>query len=51
MDKCAVNDLELFSLIIAGACHDHEHPGFSNAYLIENLDPIAVRYNGNLKIK
>jgi len=45
-DRCGVNSIELMSLIVAGACHDFEHPGFSNPYLIEARDPIAVKYNG-----
>lgn len=45
-DKCMIDDVELLSLITAGACHDHEHPGFTNAYLSEALDPLALRYNG-----
>ena len=43
-----MNDLEMMSLIVAGACHDHEHPGFNNVYLVESRDPIAIRYNGKL---
>lgn len=34
------------SLIIAGACHDFEHPGLNNVYLMDTRDPIALRYNG-----
>ncbi len=33
---------------MAGACHDHEHFGFNNVYLVESADEIAIRYNGNL---
>jgi hypothetical protein len=33
------------SLIVAGACHDHEHPGVNNVYLMESRDPLAIRYN------
>lgn len=32
-------------MIIGGACHDHEHPGFNNVYLMETKDDIAIRYN------
>lgn len=35
----------MMSLIVAGACHDHEHPGFNNPYLIDVRDQIALRYN------
>eukprot|EP00347_Sterkiella_histriomuscorum_P005745 403355433 len=44
-EKCKIDDVEFFTLIVAGACHDHEHPGFNNIYLQDTLDPIAVRYN------
>jgi hypothetical protein len=42
-----MDEIDLFSLIVAGGCHDHEHPGFNNVYLTETKDPIATRYNGN----
>ena len=41
-----MDEIELLSMIVAGACHDHEHPGFSNPYLVDNRDPIAITYNG-----
>lgn len=44
-DKCKINDLDFMSLIVAGACHDHEHPGVNNIYLMETRDPLAIRYN------
>ncbi len=33
--KAKLDDLECAAIMIAAACHDHEHPGFNNAYLIE----------------
>lgn len=33
------------SYILAGACHDFDHPGFNNLYLVETKDEIALRYN------
>lgn len=41
-----MDDLDLMSIIVAGACHDHEHPGFNNVYLVDMRDDIAIRYNG-----
>jgi hypothetical protein len=41
-----MTDLELTCLLIAGGCHDHEHPGFNNVYMVEAKDPLAIRYNG-----
>jgi hypothetical protein len=43
-----MDDLDLMSVIVAGACHDHEHPGFANPYLVDTKDDIAIRYNGNI---
>lgn len=40
-----IDDLEMAAMLIGGACHDHEHPGYNNVYLIETKDEIAVRYN------
>lgn len=48
MEKVKLDDIELMSLMVAGACHDFEHPGYNNAYLIDIKDPIAIRHNGNL---
>jgi hypothetical protein len=44
-EKTKLDDLDFFTLITAGACHDHEHPGFNNVFLVESKDPIAIRYN------
>ncbi|CDW90418.1 3 5-cyclic nucleotide phosphodiesterase family protein [Stylonychia lemnae] len=44
-EKCNIDDVEFFSLIVAGACHDHEHAGYNNVYLVETQDTLALRYN------
>lgn len=44
-----LDSLEMMSLIVAGACHDYEHPGFSNNYLIDNKDVLAIKYNGKIE--
>jgi hypothetical protein len=44
--KCNIDELETMSLIVAAACHDHEHGGLNNVYLVEARDQIAIRYNG-----
>lgn len=41
-----MDDLDLMSIMVAGACHDHEHPGLNNPYLVDMKDDIAIRYNG-----
>lgn len=47
-DKCNFDNLEVFASTIAAACHDLGHPGYSNQFLIENKDPIAIKYNGKI---
>ena len=44
-----MNDLEMMSLVVAGACHDHEHWGVNNVYLVEAKDLLALRYNGKIE--
>ena len=44
-DKAAIDDIEFTAMIVGGACHDHEHFGYNNNYLIETKDEIATRYN------
>lgn len=45
LEKAQLDDFDFASIIIGGACHDHEHPGVNNAYLIETRDEIAIKYN------
>jgi hypothetical protein len=40
-----MDDSDMGAMIIGGAIHDHEHPGFNNVYLVETQDEIATRYN------
>lgn len=40
-----MDNWEILSYTLAGACHDIGHPGFSNIYLIEKKDDISIRYN------
>ena len=44
-EKCALDDWDMLSYVLAGACHDIGHPGYNNIYLIEQRNPIGVRYN------
>ena len=37
--------LEQFALLVAGLCHDVDHPGVSNAFLVAVEDELAVTYN------
>lgn len=40
-----VNEVELAGILIATACHDFEHPGFNNFFLVESRSPWAIEYN------
>ena len=36
---------EGFGLLVASLCHDLDHPGVTNGYLIRQQDDLALRYN------
>lgn len=44
-ERCKLDKFDLLAYITAGACHDVEHPGLNNVYLMEDSDRIALRYN------
>lgn len=37
--------IEIFSIALAALCHDVDHPGLTNAFLLTTYDPLALRYN------
>ncbi len=39
------NELDLISLFISASIHDFGHPGYTNNYLINTKNDIAIRYN------
>jgi hypothetical protein len=39
------NDLDIISLFISGSIHDFGHPGYTNNFLINTKNDIAIRYN------
>ncbi|XP_057871704.2 uncharacterized protein LOC131078078 [Cryptomeria japonica] len=41
----SLNNLEKLALALAALCHDVDHPGLTNAFLINCNDPLAIRYN------
>jgi hypothetical protein len=36
---------ERLACLVAAACHDVDHPGYNNAFLISTASPLALRYN------
>lgn len=40
-----LDTIDMASILIGGAIHDHEHPGVNNVYLVDTSDELAVRYN------
>eukprot|EP00347_Sterkiella_histriomuscorum_P000561 403375374 len=45
LEKSKLDDLEVASMLLAACCHDHEHPGFNNIFLMETRHELALRYN------
>ena len=33
------------SMMLACFCHDYEHPGYNNAYMVSTKSELAIRYN------
>lgn len=42
---CEINEVEYGSILIAAACHDFEHFGYNNNFLIDSRLPWAIEYN------
>jgi hypothetical protein len=40
-----VNSEEVFASLVAAAIHDYDHPGQTNAFLINTSNPLALMYN------
>ena len=40
-----VEDMLEISLYLAAICHDYEHPGLTNDFLIKSHHPLALNYN------
>lgn len=36
---------DILSLLVAGICHDLDHPGYNNAYQVNARTELAIRYN------
>jgi len=40
-----LSDVELFALIVSALCHDLEHPGVNNPFLVASRSDLATLYN------
>jgi len=43
--KNVLSPLKTFSTLVAAICHDVDHPGFTNHFLIDSSDELALIYN------
>lgn len=43
--KAILNELEKFCLIFSGLCHDIDHRGKTNAFEVNSLSKLAIRYH------
>lgn len=41
----SLTSLETFGLLVAALCHDLDHPGFTNAFMIDSQSQLALRHN------
>ena len=39
--------VQAISLLVAGICHDLEHPGRNNTFMVQSGDPIAILYSSS----
>jgi hypothetical protein len=44
-EKCQIDPYEQVAMIISCMVHDIDHPGFSNIFLINSKNKLALRYN------
>jgi len=40
-----LTSLDAFALLISSLCHDLDHPGFTNMFMIDSQSPLAFRHN------
>ncbi|KAJ9450369.1 putative 3prime [Diplonema papillatum] len=40
-----ISDVDCFSVLLSAVIHDYDHPGVSNAFLVNSKDDIALHFN------
>ncbi len=45
-ESLRLNDIDCAAFLISAIIHDFKHPGYTNSYLINSKNEIALRYNG-----
>ena len=43
--RIELSDMDFVSILIAAACHDYAHDGFTNAYHVQSMTNRALRYH------
>ncbi len=46
-----LNELEIFALVLIALCHDFDHLGFTNAFLVVANDFITLQYNEKIVLE
>ncbi|GMH46197.1 hypothetical protein BSKO_14165 [Bryopsis sp. KO-2023] len=47
LNKALLSKVEKFALMVAALCHDMDHPGYNNAFLVNSKHELARVYNDN----
>ncbi len=45
-ERLSLQDVDMFSVLLAAICHDLKHPGYNNGFLVNSRAKLAIRYNG-----
>jgi len=43
--RLQLSDIDVTSILLAAACHDYDHDGFTNSYHVNSMTMRAVRYH------
>ena len=44
-ERIELTDLDFAAMLIAAACHDYDHDGFTNSYHVNSMTGRAIRYH------